>query len=179
MRYLPAILSGLLTLAAMVVVGVMFASLVRAPRHRFEGPGEYRFVVDKPGDYTLWQKLSGVRNGTYYVDDEALPPGLRITVRWGADTVVPVRADSSTTATNGGETRRSVLSFKAPGPGEYRVEVRGLAAPRQFLLGPAFAAGKLLMVILGFFATLLGGLLTVVLLVLALTGLFPARRVVP
>lgn len=164
-RFLPSFLIALVTA---VLTGLTVREYQRTsvePDTDFTGPGEFTFTAPVADHFTLWHHATASIDGIYSVRENRLPAGTEITITH-AGVVIPAKVDG-TNYVSGGETgdKTSVLTFKAPAPGDYLITVTGLPEKHAFSISRGQGLLPFLRVLgWGLSAAFAGGLLVICLL---------------
>lgn len=178
-RFLPSFLT---LLAAAVCFGMMvhvFKQLADEPETDFAGPGEFTFTAPAADHFTLWHKATASIDGIYTVREKRLPAGTEITITH-AGVMVPAKVDGSNyiSGEEHGD-KFSVLTFKAPEPGDYVINVSGLTDKHAFSITRGQGMREILRLFGWGGATMITGGLFALCLILALMKVFPKPAIPP
>lgn len=164
-RFLPSILIALVA-AGFTGMTVREAGRISVePDVDFTGPGEFTFTAAAADHFTLWHNATASIDGVYAVREKRLPAGTEITITH-AGIVIPAKVDG-TNYISGGESgdKTSVLTFKAPAPGDYLITITGLPEKHAFSISRGLGLMPFLSVIgWGLSAAFAGGLHVIFLL---------------
>jgi hypothetical protein len=132
------ILPLVLGIIGISIWGVGIISFVKSFRDAgvyLQAPGTTSVTITNTGDYTIWNQTSGIFNGEFKTFPDTLPSGMVIKVLKQTDgTQVPIRSAMNSTVTINGTCRVSVAKLNFPAPGQYLVDISGLAEPRAMYL---------------------------------------------
>jgi hypothetical protein len=129
---------GLAGVAAAAALAVWFA-LGFDRSTQFVVPGRLAAVLDRPGDYLVWNDYQTVFQGRSYNESLRLPSGVRIRVLDPAGgRTLDVQASQGATYSSGSENSVSVARFAVAQPGRYEIVVEGDFPPRVFSVGRDF-----------------------------------------
>ena len=174
-RFIPTIMAGVV-LVAFGARGIWgFQQLLQEPELVFDTSGEYRLNAPLAAPYTLWYAATASVAGVYQVGEPTLPVGTRIEITHGG-VIVPTTPDATTHSERRGGDRVSVLTFEAKEPGEYLIKVSGFTGVRHFEITKGNFLSSFLTVFGAFGAAMATGALALLLLILALTGIWPKQK---
>lgn len=117
-----------------MVVALTIGVVLMVPRagERFRVPGTLEMEIPQPGRYLVWHHNETFFQGRSYSLPEGIPTGTEIHVRVGNDIPVKFQPHSSTTATDGHESRHVVGRFTVDTPGDLAFEVLGTTPESVF-----------------------------------------------
>lgn len=129
---------GLAGVAAATALAGWFA-LTFDRSTQFVVPGRHDVLLDRPGDYLVWNDYQTVFQGRSYNESRQLPSGVHIRVLDPASgRALDVHASHGATYSSGGENSVSVARFAVAQPGRYEIVVEGDFPPRVFSAGRDF-----------------------------------------
>lgn len=175
-RFLPTLVAAVVAAGLVARAAHDLRSFVETPAVSFLGPGEFHYPAPVASTYTLWHAATTTIDGTFTINESRLPAGTRIAVTHAGRTVDTVPDGSTTTTGSESGQKVSVLRFKAGEPGDYLITVSGFSEKRRFVVTEGYGIGPLFGAIGWMFGAALGVVATVLILIVALAGVFPRRR---
>ncbi len=84
-------------------------------------PGFAVFKIEEPGTYTVWRQVVGTIDDEFRVEEDALPPGLTISILRSTDgTTVPIEMSTGFRESVNGNTKMGLISANLA-PGSYKL----------------------------------------------------------
>jgi hypothetical protein len=131
---LPIVLA-LIGLALWVAGTYSLVDSMRQTGIQLSAPGATTVTITNAGDYTIWNQTKGIVDGQFKTFSEKPPPGLVMKVTSQPDGAqIPLNSAMTSSVQNGGTRKVSVASLTFNAPGQYQVEISGLAEKRAFSL---------------------------------------------
>jgi hypothetical protein len=175
------VLAGVVAVAGFVAAGFHVVSGLGAIESRLMQvvmPGSVALNLSEPGTYTIYYERKSVVDGRVHVGTGM--SGLRLSMRGPGGDVRLVPNSGGATYTFGGREGRSIYSFTATIPGEYRITGTlpdGRGEPKVVLAVETGLIGGMALMIGGALAMAFGGLaIAGILVIVTLLGRQRAKR---
>jgi hypothetical protein len=161
-RGVKTLIIGVIFLAVAVVAPFLFLLpffLQHQNENQFKVPGSIQITVEKPGRYYLWNDFRTVYNGQSFNRSEQIPDGLNIRIADSDGHPLTFVSNTSISSTNGSNAKNSIGYVEIEHPGKVTVQVSGGAQERIFSFSRSGILMIFLLVIGGFGASVIFGLL--------------------
>jgi hypothetical protein len=162
------IISGALFILCSLIVPLLIALpliLGKADEIRFRVPVNTEFTAREPGRYILWNDYQTLYNGRNYNQSQSLLDGMKIQILDANGSPLELINDGSTSVTSGTDAAKSIGYVEIEHPGKLQIEVSGGTEDRVFSFGRSRVLRIVGTILVGIGASVLLGLLGVLLVV--------------